>query len=270
MKTRIITAICALALFVPIVIIGGLPLTIAIYVLASVGLFELFRMKRFHLFSFPVLFSFILLWILIFPNRYIDLLHQIHISKTGFLFFGAILLLIYTVFSKNQFSFDDVGFALIAIIYVGVGFYFFIEMRVLGLDKLLFALLTIWATDSGAYFIGRAFGKKKLSAEISPNKTVEGFFGGIFSAILVGLIFHYFTNFLPTYVQTVFVSVIVSIVGQMGDLVQSAFKRHYGTKDSGTIFPGHGGVLDRFDSLIFIMPILYFFIQLISRQGVTM
>lgn len=178
--------------------------------------------------------------------------------------------MIYTVFSKNQFSFDDVGFALIAIIYVGVGFYFFIEMRVLGLDKLLFALLTIWATDSGAYFIGRAFGKKKLSAEISPNKTVEGFFGGIFSAILVGLIFHYFVNFLPTYVQTVFVSVIVSIVGQMGDLVQSAFKRHYGTKDSGTIFPGHGGVLDRFDSLIFIMPILYFFIQLISRQGVTM
>lgn len=174
------------------------------------------------------------------------------------------------MFSKNQFSFDDVGFALIAIIYVGVGFYFFIEMRVLGLDKLLFALLTIWATDSGAYFIGRAFGKKKLSAEISPNKTVEGFFGGIFSAILVGLIFHYFVNFLPTYVQTVFVSVIVSIVGQMGDLVQSAFKRHYGTKDSGTIFPGHGGVLDRFDSLIFIMPILYFFIQLISRQGVTM
>ncbi|MEH7471344.1 CDP-archaeol synthase, partial [Priestia megaterium] len=114
----------------------------------------------------------------------------------------------------------------------------------------------------GAYFIGRAMGKRKLWPEISPNKTIEGFVGGVVCAIVVAVVFKLLANIDQTMIELLVIGIIVSLFGQMGDLVQSAFKRHYGVKDSGKILPGHGGILDRFDSLMFIMPILAFLLSL--------
>ena len=102
-------------------------------------------------------------------------------------------------------------------------------------------------------------GKRKLWPEISPNKTIEGFVGGVVCAIIVAIVFKLLANIDQTMIELLVIGIIVSLFGQMGDLVQSAFKRHYGVKDSGKILPGHGGILDRFDSLMFIMPILAFY-----------
>jgi phosphatidate cytidylyltransferase len=117
----------------------------------------------------------------------------------------------------------------------------------------------IWATDSGAYFIGKATGKTKLWPEISPNKTVEGSIGGVVSALLVAVLFAIFSEINATIFTLMAITVVLSIFGQIGDLVQSAFKRHFNVKDSGNILPGHGGILDRFDSLLFVLPLLHFF-----------
>ncbi|RFU68891.1 phosphatidate cytidylyltransferase [Bacillus sp. V59.32b] len=259
MKERIITAIIAAAIFLPIVTLGELPFLILVYAMATIGLFELIRMKKIALFSFVSILSFILLWLLLLPGEYAGFLDAIAYDKTHLVLWGVILYLISTVVSKNKFTFDDAGFLLLSVLYVGMGFFYLYETREsAGLMYIIFALFTIWATDSGAYFVGRSLGKRKLWPEISPNKTVEGFFGGIASAVIVGLLFHLLSNIELTFVRLMFVSIVISIFGQLGDLVQSAYKRHYGVKDSGKLLPGHGGILDRLDSLIFILPILHF------------
>jgi phosphatidate cytidylyltransferase len=123
----------------------------------------------------------------------------------------------------------------------------------------LFVQIIIWSTDSGAYFVGRKFGKNKLAPYISPNKTREGSIGAVLVAVLIAIIYRLIVGgaFLGTWPALIGVTLLISIFGQLGDLVESAIKRFYGVKDSGTILPGHGGLLDRFDSLIFVLPLLY-------------
>lgn len=263
MKQRILTAILAAALFLPFVIYGKLPFTIFVYLLASIALHELLKMKKISLASIPGLVSLVILWVLLIPTSYITILDGVSFSKAEFAFLALMLLLTYTVVTKNKFTFDDVGFVVIAIFYLGIGFYFLIETRNGGLDLVFYALLLIWVTDSGAYFVGRAMGKNKLWPEISPNKTVEGAIGGVVFAVLFSWIYHYFTGVLDNYLIVTFMTIFLSVFGQIGDLVESALKRHYQVKDSGTILPGHGGILDRFDSLLFVLPILHFLMNIL-------
>ncbi|MGM0873699.1 MAG: phosphatidate cytidylyltransferase [Bacillota bacterium] len=259
MKQRILTAVLAAALFLPFVIYGELPFTIFVYLLASIALHELLKMKNISLVSIPGLVSLLILWVLLIPTSYITILDGVNFSKAEFALLALLLLLTYTVVTKNKFTFDDVGFVVIAIFYLGIGFYFLIETRNIGgLDLVFYALILIWVTDSGAYFVGRAMGKNKLWPEISPNKTIEGAVGGVLFAVIFSWIYHYFTGVLDNYIIVTFMTIFLSVFGQIGDLVESALKRHYQVKDSGTILPGHGGILDRFDSLLFVLPILHF------------
>ena len=259
MKQRILTAIIAAAVFVPLVIIGELPFLALIYVMATIGLFELLRMKNLHKLSFVSILSYILLWIVLLPAEYTDFLTQNSYDKIQVVLIGALLFLVYTVLSKNHFTFDDAGFLLLAIVYVGIGFYSMYITREMNLTYIFYALFTIWATDSGAYFVGRSIGKRKLWPEISPNKTVGGFFGGVVFGVIVGILFYLFTPIDGSLLKIILMSILISIFGQLGDLVQSAYKRHYGVKDAGKLLPGHGGILDRMDSLLFILPILHLF-----------
>lgn len=258
MKTRILTAIFAAAIFLPLVIIGKTPFVILVYLLSTIALKELLRMKKINMLSIPGVISFIFLWVLLIPHSFLINSVGNNFSKIEAALIVVMLLLIYTVISKNEFTFDDAGFIILSTLYVGVGFYYFIETRMAGLSYVFFALFVIWATDSGAYFIGRAFGKRKLWPEISPNKTVAGFVGGVLSALVVGVIFQIVSPLHPSLLVVLVVTVVTSLFGQMGDLVESALKRHYIVKDSGHILPGHGGILDRFDSLLFVLPILHF------------
>lgn len=260
MKQRIFTAFIAAAVFVPLVIIGKLPFLLLIYIMATIGLFELLRMKHLHKLSFVSILSYLLLWIVLLPAEYTDFLTVNGYDKIQVVLIGALLLLVYTVVSKNHFTFDDAGFLLLAIVYVGIGFYSMYITREINLTYIFYALFTIWATDSGAYFVGRSIGKRKLWPEISPNKTIGGFFGGVAFAVIVGILFYLFTSIEGSgIVKILFMSILISIFGQLGDLVQSAYKRHYGVKDAGKLLPGHGGILDRMDSLLFILPILHLF-----------
>ena len=257
MKQRIITAVIAMAVFIPFVYIGGWPLVLFTFLLSAIGLFELLRMRQIRLFSLPGIVSLFVIWLWILPQKYAGFFDAVLLSKIEIGLFAILFYLTYMVASKNKFTIEDLSFSILSVIYMGVGFLFFIEIREeAGLWLLFYSLFIIWATDSGAYFIGRALGKRKLWPEISPNKTVEGAIGGIVCACIVGVLFSMFGN-IEWYIM-VFITIILSAFGQIGDLAESALKRHFHVKDSGNLLPGHGGILDRFDSLLFVWPLLYF------------
>ncbi|MEH7085445.1 phosphatidate cytidylyltransferase [Neobacillus drentensis] len=260
MKQRIITGVIAAALFLPIVYFGGFPMVLLTYFLATIGLYELLKMKKLNIFSVNGVLLVLFLWVLLFPEKYHHILDSFYYSKVEICIALILLLLTITVITKNQFTFEDVSFSILSAIYVGIGFYFFFETRQDGgLVFILYSLFMIWATDSGAYFIGKALGRTKLWPEISPNKTVEGSIGGIACAVLVAVLFALFSDINVGLLSLMGITVVLSVFGQIGDLVESAFKRHFNVKDSGSILPGHGGILDRFDSLLFVWPLLHLF-----------
>ncbi len=257
MKQRIITAIIAAALFIPFVVYGNLPFTIGVYGLAIVALYEILRMKGISIISIPGLLGTIILFATLMPSDWaMNIQEATTYSKYNIITISVILLLAYSVVVKNSFSFDEVAFILMGALYIGIGFYYLIYTREAGLHYIIYALLVVWVTDSGAYFTGRKLGKRKLWPEISPNKTVEGFVGGIVIAVIAACIMQMIAPFNITWFYLLVVTIITSIFGQLGDLVESAIKRHYDVKDSGEILPGHGGILDRFDSLLFVLPLL--------------
>ncbi|GAB4072564.1 phosphatidate cytidylyltransferase [Barrientosiimonas marina] len=257
MKQRILTAIAAFVIFIPFVVIGGTAFNVLVYLLASIALLELVRMRRTMSF-FPIIAAVIGLWLIMLPGS-ADFLETFH--KTEMITVLALLLLAYTVLSKNTFTFDDAGFVLLTVIYVGMGFFYLMVTRdgtgVTGLTNIFYVLLVIWTTDIGAYFCGRTLGKHKLWPEISPNKTIEGAAGGVILSVIVGIVFHIVFPFSYGMITVIMVTILTSAAGQIGDLVESAYKRHYDVKDSGKILPGHGGILDRLDSLVFVLPLLH-------------
>lgn len=140
---------------------------------------------------------------------------------------------------------------------------------------LIFALAIPWMSDTGAYFIGKFFGKRKLCPDVSPKKTIEGALGGIIFSIVVNVIicflfsvFFFKNNVILNYQNAILICLIGSIISIIGDLCFSMFKRSYRIKDFGHVIPGHGGVLDRFDSVIFVVPFIYFIVKHIDFLNV--
>lgn len=127
---------------------------------------------------------------------------------------------------------------------------------------LLGMFILIWVNDSFAYLVGKNLGKRKLYVKISPKKTIEGFLGGLFFCILTGILISKTTNSLTT-THWVIISLIIGVFGTIGDLIQSKFKRQAGVKDSGTIMPGHGGIFDRLDSVLYAAPFVFLYLQFI-------
>ncbi|MCF6514944.1 phosphatidate cytidylyltransferase [Lactobacillus sp. S2-2] len=256
MKQRILTAIIALIIFIPLVVAGGVWIQVTGIALGLIAFAEILIMKKRMILSMEALISYVGVILLIAPNNWLPS----NTNVTFTLYLIVILLLLRSVFSKNHVSFDDIGTMVLGIMYVGYGFHYFISARTVGLDILFYALLIVWITDSGAYFFGRQFGKHKLAPSISPNKTWEGSIGGSLFATIICVIYISFFP-IPGYslVTMIIITLILSIFGQIGDLVESSIKRFYGVKDSGKILPGHGGILDRFDSLLFVLPLLHLF-----------
>lgn len=124
--------------------------------------------------------------------------------------------------------------------------------------------ILIWCNDSFAYLLGSAIGKHKIFPRISPNKTWEGFMGGVISTVMAATIFHTYLPIMP-YTAWLGLAVVVLIFGTLGDLFESAIKRSYEIKDSGKFMPGHGGILDRIDSLLFALPMAYFYLRVIEN-----
>ncbi|PHS64712.1 MAG: hypothetical protein COB12_07835 [Flavobacterium sp.] len=120
-----------------------------------------------------------------------------------------------------------------------------------------------WTNDTFAYLVGKQFGKRKLMEKISPKKTIEGFFGGMVGALIASFLFFNYSS-LYSLIIWLILAILVSVLGTTGDLIQSKFKRLAGVKDSGKIMPGHGGVYDRLDSIIFASPFIYLFLIIVK------
>ncbi len=192
------------------------------------------------------------------------------IDVNPFGIFFSILFIVPAVelFRAKKNSLENIAVTIFGIVYVIYPFsifnYFvfpnFPEDTIYDPTLLIFLFILIWAYDSGAYFFGVTFGKHRLFERVSPKKSWEGFFGGWVIAITFALgLNYYFPNFEPWF-MVLFATVIV-ITGTIGDLVESLFKRNVGIKDSGKFLPGHGGLLDRFDSIIFASPFVYLLIH---------
>lgn len=133
-----------------------------------------------------------------------------------------------------------------------------------GWKLIFFLLLVVWLGDAGAYYVGKQFGRHKMSPRISPKKTIEGGIGGVTTSIVTALVIHYtFFKEFPL-LHVVIAGVVLSIAGMIGDLAESMWKRSAAVKDSGTLIPGHGGFLDRFDSILYTAPLLYGYWMLIK------
>lgn len=261
MKERVIWGLIAAVIFLPFLVFGSLPFQLFVGGLAMIAVSEMFKMKRLEIFSFEGALAMMAAFVLTIPmDSYLTFLP----IDASFACYGLFVFLILagTVINSERYSFDDAAFPIAASLYVGIGFQNLVHARMAGIDKVLLALFIVWATDIGAYLIGRQYGKRKLLPKVSPNKTIEGTLGGILSAVVVALIFMLVDKavYAPFnfFLMLIFVACF-SVFAQFGDLVESSIKRHFGVKDSGKLIPGHGGILDRFDSMIFVFPIMHLF-----------
>ncbi len=252
MRVRTRSALIALALFIPFIYLGGGYFAGAVAVLGIVALYELARMAQIPFGLTRGLVSLIALLSMLLPQHYAPNFVNQHIDISVFFYLCCLLLLIDTVFRHRSFNFTQAAILMLGALYIGSGFRFLILIRDMGIPTLMFLFIIIWSTDIGAYLVGRQYGKRQLAPAISPGKTVEGLLGGIGFSLVSALVFLFFFPMKHGGVQYVPLLIIfMSLFGQLGDLVESAYKRLYGVKDSGKILPGHGGILDRFDSTLF-------------------
>ena len=176
------------------------------------------------------------------------------------------VLLGFSLLKKKFFSFSILKNRFVGHFYlVGSLVIFFSMSNILGTYDpmiILSFLSLIWISDSAAYVFGVSFGKRPLLKSVSPKKSIEGFIGGVIFSILLSVIFSFYININFSLTQWLIIAVVTSVLGTLGDLVQSQFKREAGVKDSGKWLPGHGGLYDRMDSIIFASPFIYLLIKI--------
>ena len=266
--TRVISAVIAIAVLVVVMISPGIYMNIVVSIIALLGLSELFN--AFNTGSYK-------------PVKWIGYLSVIYVVLIGWLkgfginelinitaFIILILSLTCVVFSRNKITFLDIAVTLFAITYVTYLSSFIILTRDMDKGNLFvwFILIGGWLTDSSAYFIGKFWGRNKLITDLSPKKTIEGAaggtLGGTIAVVLYGLLLNSYFAVNIQLVHYIILGLLLSVFAQIGDLLASAIKRTTNIKDFGNIMPGHGGVIDRFDSIFVIAPIVYFYFKYIA------
>ncbi|MDB5119154.1 MAG: Phosphatidate cytidylyltransferase [Sphingobacteriales bacterium] len=179
----------------------------------------------------------------------------------------TILIIIAELYRKHSNPFHNIAYTLFGVMFAGLPFCFFYGMAFTdgnyNSHYPLAFLILLWSSDTGAYIFGIKFGKHKLFERHSPKKSWEGFVGGLFTSLVASVIISlYFHELVLIYWMAI--SLIIVVAGSLGDLTESMLKRSHNTKDSGTLLPGHGGLLDRFDGLLLAAPLVYVFLQFVE------
>lgn len=251
LKTRTLTGIFGIALLLFIVSKGKIYLSVAISLLSIIGLWEFYQAMN-NIKIKPVkLIGYLAVMGLFISNQY-------HVINTEFVLYLIMISLLIMLLINKKIKVIDVAATLLGILYVP--FFLFYIYRLDGSIYIWLIFLISFGTDTFAYFVGNAFGRNKLCPNISPNKTQEGALGGILGSLVVTLILGYFIKTEILW-KLAILAILASITAQIGDLVASRIKRLAKIKDYGFIFPGHGGVLDRFDSIIFTAPLIYYYVE---------
>ena len=274
MKQRIITAIVAIAVFVPFLIFSHTPaFTFCFLALALIATYEMLGCIGLKKNAVISLASYLYSAGAIVLSRLIT-------ETEKFLMFMLFATMVYvfvlisvSLFSKGKIAIDRVSELFMMMFYIAITFSCVLLVRdsVNGAYLYLLVFAAAWITDSGAYFTGVAFGKHKLIPDVSPKKTVEGAVGGVAFCIAVMALYAFIagkmSGLTPNYLAFIVCGLILSIVSMIGDLVMSLLKRKHGIKDYGVLFPGHGGVLDRFDSVIACAPFLMILVTVMKFFG---
>jgi len=260
LKKRVITALCGFPLLIAVVWFGEPWFSLLAAILGLLAVFEFYRLVAAS--KVPPLTYFGLIWTLLFilsPHFNYDLFMPLLLTSI------VILPLIWFLLrpQKEQ-AFASWVWTIAGSLYVGWLLSYLVALRGLdaGRDWVFFALFITFASDTSAFFVGRALGRHRLAPRISPGKTWEGAIAGVFGAIIGSLFFVLPTPLhLPlSYWQAILLGLVVSIFGQLGDLVESLFKRNMGVKEASKLIPGHGGALDRIDSVVFAGIVVYYYV----------
>ena len=265
LKKRVITALWGIPLLIAAVWFSRpeypFPwFTVLVAIWGLLAVFEFYRMVAAS--KIAPLTYFGLIWTLLFimsPHFDYDFLTPLLLTA------GVMLSLIWLLLRRQkEGAFIGWAWTIAGILYIGWLLSYFVALRGLddGRNWVFFALFATFGSDTAAFFTGKALGRHHLAPSISPGKTWEGAIGGIFGAIMVSL---FFTLPIPlslplSYWQAILLGLLVSIFGQLGDLVESLLKRNMGVKDSGKLLPGHGGFLDRIDSVVFAGIVVYYYV----------
>lgn len=264
--TRIIVALLAIPFLLGLSYWGGIPFLIFILVVGLVSFYEFSTMVR-NKNIFPNnLIGFISVALIIL-NAYFHIF-----SVEVFLLSLLPLLLIIELFRNKESAINNISSTLLGIFYTGLFSASIIGIRESYVDTplsysnggfiIISIFITLWMTDSAAYFIGSAIGKHKLFPRVSPNKSWEGAIAGFVFAIITLVVLKTILLGFLNWIDIIALGIIIGIFGQIGDLIESLIKRDAGVKDSSNIIPGHGGIFDRFDSLLFSAPIIFLYLRL--------
>lgn len=253
MRQRVKTSIILASILIPAVLFGGWVYNIVIASIALFGCMELLKMAKIDLNILPSYITYLGTLSIVFYESISSYIPS-SLNEASIPIFSILFLLISTVIIDG-YNFTMAAISALTMAYIGFGAHAAIVVRGEDLALFIFILLVVTGTDIGAYFVGSAIGKNKLAPLLSPNKTIEGSLGGVLTALLIAAIYLNFFTFRYPYFVMLLVAGVLSITGQFGDLLESAFKRHFQVKDSGTVFPGHGGILDRFDSVLFTLTV---------------
>ncbi len=254
---RTLTIVIVVPLLIFIIFWGKFPIFIVILLLAGLGLNELYSMARKRGFEPHFILGFILTSYFIFLPIY-DL-YNLKYDKNIIIIFIIILFFIVQLFKKDySMLLPNISISIFGSIYLGYLFSFILKIKYLpnGNYYLLSLLFITWVNDVAAYVIGTKFGKNRIFPRISPKKSIEGSIGGIiFSTISVFILKNWLSL---TFTKLIFLGLVIAIMAQLGDLFESMLKRGSEVKDSGNLIPGHGGILDCLDSLLFTAPVFYY------------
>jgi phosphatidate cytidylyltransferase len=260
LRHRILTAVVGLPLLIAIIWYGEPWFTILIAVMAALGIWEFYRMASQAKIK-PIAY-FGMAWVLLL----ILSPHCPYAVTTPFLITSAMVFsLIWLLFrSPREQAFTNWAWTIAGILYIGWMLSHWVELRSLeaGKELVFWAMFTTFANDTSAFFVGRTWGKHALALSISSGKTWEGAIGGLLASIVASLVLSIIFPLPFSYWQIALLGCIISLFAQLGDLVESLLKRNTGVKDAGKLIPGHGGILDRIDSLIFTGVIVYYFVEL--------